>query len=195
MSDHDFPPGSFERISHRKVKALIEIVPPQAAWPQNFQVLQSRLASALGDKVIAIHHTGSTSIFPGIPAKDVIDIDVVVPNITDEASYVPALEDAGFQFLIREPHWHEHRLFVAYEPQSANVHVWGPDCSEVERHRIFRDWVKKSDEDRQLYVSIKEKAARQTKETGGDVTSYNKLKEEVIRQILRRAFKDLGYID
>ncbi|KAK7209117.1 hypothetical protein V2G26_016295 [Clonostachys chloroleuca] len=112
---------------------------------------RSRIISALGDKAIEVHHTGSTSI-PGLPAKNIIDIDLVVPDNTDEPAFVPALEAAGFQFLTREPHWHGHRFFCGYEPMVANLHVWSPDCPEVERHRIFRDWLVEHPEDKELRI-------------------------------------------
>ena len=62
---------------------------------------------------------------PGLAAKPIIDIDVTVADPRDEPTYVPALEAAGFRLRIREPNWHEHRLFVADAPR-VNVHVFGP---------------------------------------------------------------------
>lgn len=189
----EIKPELIERIAHRSHNPPLEIVPPNPAWPQIFLILKQRIIGVLGEKVQAIHHTGSTSV-PDLPAKAVIDIDLVVRNVTDEDSYVPSLEAAGFQFLFREPAWHGHRFFVASSPQSANLHVWGPDCPEVERHLIFRDWLLKSPEDRAAYARIKEEAALETRATDGQVMDYNLRKEKVLRQILERAFKDLGYL-
>ena len=50
---------------------------------------------------------------PDLPAKPVIDIDLTVRDSSDEAAYVPALEQVGFVLQIREPRWHEHRCLVA----------------------------------------------------------------------------------
>lgn len=193
VKDYNFKPELVERISLRKRKETLEIVPPDPSWPQVFEQFNSRIVAALGDTALVVHHAGSTSV-PGLPAKNVIDIDLVVADITDEAAFVPALEEAGFHFLLREPHWHEHRFFCAYEPQPANLHVWGPDTPEVERHRIFREWLLQNDDDRALYAEIKKEAARQTTETGGVMMDYNFRKDGVIRQILQRAFKELGYV-
>lgn len=98
---------------------------------------------------------------PGLPAKPVIDIDIVVADPADEAAYVAGLvgegwdaegargtgmgvsegdRGAGLQFILREPEWHEHRFFVCADP-AANVHVFGAGCPEVVRHRMFRDWL------------------------------------------------------
>lgn len=127
-----------------------------------------------------------------MPAKDVIDIDICIRDPTDEASYVPALEAAGLQFLTREPHWYEHRFFCCDEPV-ANVHVFGPGCPELLRHRIFRDWIIKNAEDRALYRQTKLDAMEETRRTGGKIMDYNKRKEAVIRDILGRALRDAGY--
>lgn len=98
-----------------------------------------------------------------MPAKPIIDIDVVVADPTDEAAYVSALvgdgwestgtgkgvgkegreeRGAGLQFMLREPEWHEHRFFVYDEEEPvANVHVFGPGCPELVRHQIFKEWL------------------------------------------------------
>jgi GrpB-like predicted nucleotidyltransferase (UPF0157 family) len=125
---------------------------------------------------------------------DGTDIDLVLSSNTMavEPWYVSRLEKAGFQFLIREPTWHEHRFFAAHDPMSCNLHVWGPRCPEVERHRIFRDWLRNHEDDRLLYANTKRECAAVSREKGEVVMEYNLRKENVIRQILARAFKDLG---
>ena len=83
--------------------------------------------------MLALEHVGSTSV-ADLPAKPVIDIDLTVHDSSDEAAYVPALEEVGFVLQIREPRWHEHRCLVASSP-AANLHVWSPDSPEAIRHR------------------------------------------------------------
>ena len=96
--------------------------------------------SALGDRVLTLEHVGSTSV-PDLPAKPVIDIDLTVADSSDEAAYVPALEEAGFALRIREPRWHEHRCLVSFAP-AANLHVWSPGSPEAIRHHMFHDWLR-----------------------------------------------------
>ncbi|RSL60630.1 hypothetical protein CEP54_006699 [Fusarium duplospermum] len=192
LKDYEFDPSLLQRVSSRRSKPPLAIVEPDPSWPATFDLLKARIESALGDTAISINHVGSTSI-PGLPAKAVIDIDLVVKDVTDEESYAPALEEAGFHFLGREPHWHEHRFFCGYEPISTNLHVWGPDSPEVVRHKIFTDWLRRNEADRVLYERTKREAAAVSVEKGEDVMQYNKRKEDVIREILQRAFKDLGY--
>jgi GrpB-like predicted nucleotidyltransferase (UPF0157 family) len=172
---------------------LVADILKEDGWAEVFESFKTRIVAALGDTAVAINHTGSTSV-PGLPAKDCIDIDMVVKDSTDESAYVEQLENAGFRFLLREAHWHEHRFFYAYKPHAVNLHVWSPDCPEVARHEIFRQRLLSCPEDLALYREAKELAARQTRDSGGLMQDYNSHKESTIRQILQNAFKELGYI-
>lgn len=191
LKDYEFKPHLLQRISPRPSKPPVKIIPPNPLWHQIYTDVRTRIKTHLGTLVLDIQHIGSTSI--PIPAKDVIDIDLTVPNPTDEGAYVPLLEAAGFVFLTKEPHWHEHRFFSTREG-GVNLHVWGPGSPEVERHRIFKEWLMGHENDRALYVSVKGEAARETRERGEATMDYNRRKEGVIREILGRAFRELGYI-
>jgi GrpB-like predicted nucleotidyltransferase (UPF0157 family) len=132
--------------------------------------------------VVRLEHTGSTSI-PGLAAKPIIDITLVVPDSADEPAYVPALEGAGYVLRIREPHWLEHRVFKGPDTD-VNLHVFSPDTDEVERMVGFRDWLRAHPEDRDLYLRTKrEHAAR----TWRHVQHYADAKSEVVEEIIARA--------
>lgn len=200
-----FDENDVERVSFRKVKPSLDIADPDPTWPSTFAIFASRIVAALGPPsspnraepgtchLVSVSHVGSTSV-PGLPAKAIIDIDVVVPDINDESAYVSALESQGFQFMFREPKWHSHRFFTAAEPMFANVHVWGPACPEAERHRIFKEWLIENVEDRELYARTKKECSEASKLGGESVQDYTYRKEGVIMGILQRAFKRFGYI-
>jgi len=193
IKQYEWSPDGIEKISARKVPNRIEIVEPDPSWPQRYELLKARIEAALpASTLLHIAHAGSTSV-PGLPAKDVVDIDVEVVDPTDEAAYVPALEAIGWHFRTRERNWHQHRFFNSYDPP-ANLHVFGPDCPEVARHRVFRDWLVKNAEDRELYARTKRRAAEDAVAAGERLMTYNMRKEPVIREILQRAFRDAGYI-
>lgn len=193
IKTYHFDPKDAERVAFRRIKNEIEIVEPNPLWPQSYELLKERIVSALGPTLVEISHIGSTSV-PGLPAKDLIDIDLTVKDALDEDSYVPQLQAAGFDFLFREPKWHQHRFFCAYEPV-ANLHVYGPECPEAVRHKIFRDWLRKTPEDRELYAKVKREAAEAARRENETVNEYSKRKNEVVAAILQRAFRDLGYIE
>ncbi|GAB1209918.1 grpb/dephospho-CoA kinase [Aspergillus pseudonomiae] len=185
------PPG-VEVVSTRPQK-LIEIVEPDPTWPESFANIARRIADALGNRLLSIEHVGSTSV-PGLPAKAVIDVDVVVADPTAEDSYVPALETAGFQFLLREPGWHEHRLFGFNDPY-ANIHIFSPNSAELIRHRLFRDWLRNHEDDRRSYADVKRQAAAASRLAGETVMEYNARKEFVILDILQKVFKEHEYVN
>lgn len=183
--------GTLQRLSERHTDIPLEVVPADPSWPAQFALVKSRIEAALGSQVTAVDHVGSTSV-PDMIAKPVIDIDVTVANIQDESTYALALEDAGFQFILRDPSWNQHRLFYGYEPP-ANVHVFGPESKELIRHAAMRDWLKEHPEDRKIYADIKIKASKEAIENGEDVNQYNDRKSAVLQEILARALAAVGH--
>jgi len=95
----DFGLNDVQRISYRP-RRVIEMVEPNPKWPSSFILIAQRIQAALGGRALAIEHIGSTSV-PDLPAKDIIDINLVVADPTAEGDYVRDLEDAGFQFVSR----------------------------------------------------------------------------------------------
>jgi GrpB-like predicted nucleotidyltransferase (UPF0157 family) len=192
---HDPPPpdGASPWVAGAGPQKDIEVVDPDPAWPQSYDDLAARVRTALGWRAIVIEHVGSTSV-PGLPAKPIIDIDLVVADPDDEAAYVPALEAAGFELRVREPWWFGHRLLRSTEPR-CHLHVFGPDSPEVVKHRLFRDWLRGDADDRELYAATKREAAAAAKAAGEDMMQYNARKEQVVREIYRRAFLAMGLLD
>lgn len=160
---------------------LISDYNPQ--WPRTFQREADKIRAVLGHRAIEIEHIGSTSV-PGLGAKPVIDILLVVADSSNEQSYAPILESAGYSLRIREPHWHEHRMFKGPDAD-INLHVFSLGNPEVERLRIFRDWLCGHAADRNLYEQTKRTLAQREWE---DVQSYADAKTVVIHEILARAF-------
>ncbi|MCJ1393136.1 hypothetical protein MMC18_006008 [Xylographa bjoerkii] len=189
-------PELVERVASRTVEPSITILEPNPEWPHRFEAVKERIQKALGALILDIAHVGSTSV-PGLPAKDIIDVDLTLKDSMDEVPYVKPLEEAGFRFLLREPQWHQHRFFVENWPKAyhVNVHVWGSDSPEAARHRIFRDWLLKTPADRELYAKVKREAAEQAAVAGDSMMDYTQRKEKTIHEILGRAFRDLGYIE
>jgi GrpB-like predicted nucleotidyltransferase (UPF0157 family) len=167
----------------------VVLVPYDPGWPARFQALAADIRGVLGDAALDVEHVGSTSV-EGLAAKDVIDIDLTVADPRDEERYVPALAELGYLLIIREPSWHEHRCLRLAEPR-VNLHVFGPDCPENIRHRMFRDWLRDNADDRVRYEEAKRAAAVPG---GGHVMDYNRRKQDVIREIYDRLFRAAGML-
>lgn len=160
----------------------ILLVDYDPTWPELYAREAERIRAALGDRVLLLEHVGSTSV-PGLAAKPRIDILLVVADSADEASYVPALEAAGYVLRIREPDWYEHRVFKGPDTD-VNLHVFSPGCVEIERMLGFRDWLRSHPDDRELYERTKrDLARREWKYT----QEYADAKTEVVEEILTRA--------
>jgi len=164
------------------VSGQIELVDYDPAWPGLFAREADRIRTALGERAVLLEHTGSTSV-PGLAAKPIIDMTLAVPDSSDEDSYAPALEAAGYVLRIREPDWHEHRVFKGPDT-NVNLHVFSDGCPEIDRMIRFRDWLRTDQADRELYERTKrELAAREWTY----VQDYADAKTLVVEEIVARA--------
>ncbi len=162
----------------------ILIVDYDPQWPRLFEREAGRIRAALGERVLLLEHVGSTSV-PGLAAKPRIDIILVVPDSAVEPAYVPALEAAGYVLVIREPDWHEHRVFKGPDTD-VNLHVFSPGSSEIERMLLFRDWLRDNPSDRQMYERTKRELARRDWKY---TQNYADAKNDVVDEILARAHR------
>jgi GrpB-like predicted nucleotidyltransferase (UPF0157 family) len=160
----------------------IQLMDYDAEWPALFIREANRVRATLGDRVLMLEHVGSTSV-PGLAAKPVIDMILAVADSTDEAAYVPAMESAGYVLHIREPEWHQHRLFKG-PGTNINLHVYSFGCPEIDKMLRFRDWLRSNDADRELYERTKRELAKQTWKY---VQNYADAKTSVVEEIVTRA--------
>lgn len=141
-------------------KRDIQIVAYYNAWPTQFEHHAGVVSQALGESMVAVHHVGSTSV-PGLAAKPIVDILVVVADSSDERSYLPALELAGYVLRVREPDWHQHRMLRAPE-KDVHIHVFSADSPEIRRNLLFRDRLRSHHADRKRYEETKRRLASQS---------------------------------
>jgi GrpB-like predicted nucleotidyltransferase (UPF0157 family) len=165
----------------------IRVVDYDPDWARRFELEADKIRSALGGGVLRLEHAGSTAV-PGLPAKPIIDILLVVADSARETEYEPALEGAGYLLHIREPGWHEHRMFRGPE-MDVNLHVFSEDCTEVDRMLDFRNWLRSNAEDRELYARTKQALARNDWKY---TQNYADAKTDVIEEIISRMRKAEG---
>ena len=163
------------------MSVAIQIVDYDSEWPLRFQEEAGKIRRALGPAALRIEHVGSTSV-PQLAAKPVIDILLEVANSALEDRYAPALESADFALLIREPEWHEHRMFRG-AGGDVNLHVFSTGCGEIARMLAFRDRLRGSATDRELYLRTKRTLARQDWPSTQD---YADAKTAIVEEILAR---------
>lgn len=86
--------GGRERVS-------IVVVDYEHGRPGHFDVLAEDVRRALGPRAMSVEHIGPTSV-PGLAAKPIVDVLLIVDDVEDEVAFVPALEAAGFVLRVRE---------------------------------------------------------------------------------------------
>ena len=191
--------GEVVYVGAHQTGYVVRIEESDPTWPQRYAELEGKISAVLGERLLAIQHIGSTSV-PGLPAKPIIDIDVAVPDPVDEAAYVPALESLGLIHWITEPDWHQHRLFKMLAEPRVHVHVFGSECPEMVRHRMFRDWLIDHPEDRKLYAETKRSALARVDTAGADHGAlgfgmrYNNVKQPIVHEIYERVFRAAGLV-
>ncbi|MDF7638680.1 GrpB family protein [Lactobacillus sp. ESL0791] len=173
-----------QRVTLGKVQTnpKIELAEYEPHWPQDFQEEKTKIKHVLGETALKIEHIGSTSV-PGLCAKPIIDILLLVPDSGNEESYVPQLEKAGYILRIREPEWQEHRMFVGTK-RKLHLHVFSPNSQEARDMLHFRDWLRINKADREKYQQAKEDLAKRSWKT---VQEYADAKGPVVNEIKKRA--------
>jgi GrpB-like predicted nucleotidyltransferase (UPF0157 family) len=157
----------------------IELVEHVPAWAARFAELREPLVAALAGVAVRVEHVGSTAV-PGLAAKPIIDVQVAVADPNREELFGPALERFGYRIRVREP---RHRMFRK-PALDVHVHVWQADGPDERRHLLFRDWLRRSAEDRACYEGAKRELAAREWE---DMNAYADAKSPVIAAIAVRA--------
>ncbi len=172
------PEGLIGGVEKREIK----IVDYDPEWSRKFETHAKIIAGALGGSALRVEHIGSTSV-PGLAAKPIVDILVVVQDSADESTYLPQLEAAGYVLRVREPEWNEHRMFKTPQ-QDVHIHIYSANCPEIQRNLIFRDRLRRNIGDRRRYEQTKRELAAKE---WPDMNSYAEAKTEVIESIIAAA--------
>ena len=148
-------------------------------WVAKFRLHKDIIVGVLGRVALSIEHIGSTSV-PGLAAKPIIDVLVVVPDSGSEETYLPDLEKAGYELRVREPEFDEHRM-VRTTDKDVHIHIFSPDSKEIEKYLVFRNWLRQNVKDRARYEAVKRSLAERD---WSDMNKYAEAKSEVVENIL-----------
>lgn len=151
----------------------VTVQPYDPQWKEDFEAIRLEMASVLEAFALRIEHVGSTSV-PGLSAKPIIDLDVVISDYDVFPEVVRRLEKAGYlhegnlgipereAFCYKEkPHLREHHLYVC--PAASK---------ELHRHITFRNYLRSHPEAVKAYGAVKEEAARLYPDSIEDYMQY-----------------------
>jgi GrpB-like predicted nucleotidyltransferase (UPF0157 family) len=161
----------------------LEVVDADPGWPRLYEFLCDRAAAALGRLTVTVEHVGSTSV-PGLAAKPVIDLDVVIASRDDLPEAIERLASLGYV--------HVGDLGIAGreafrrpdgDPRH-NLYVCAADSVELRRHLAFRDYLRAHPDEGAAYVELKRSLAVRH---AYDIDAYAEGKSEFVQRILRLA--------
>jgi GrpB-like predicted nucleotidyltransferase (UPF0157 family) len=138
----------------------IQVVDYDPTWPLTFETLRARISEVLGNTAIAVEHVGSTSV-PGLAAKPIVDIDVILPSRAELPAAVEKLATLGYVhqgdlgILDREAfsspaHLPEHHLYACIQGSVA-----------LANHLAIRDHMRRNPRTVAAYSQLKKKLAAQ----------------------------------
>ena len=160
----------------------VVIVEYDPEWPTTFETIRAGVSSALGGLALNIEHVGSTAV-PGLPAKPIIDVDVVVR---------PADAESVIRRLVRIGYVHEGDLGVPgreafRRPAGTPAHhlyVCPTDSMALKEHLRFRDYLRADPVVAGEYATLKRRLAS---EFGDDRAAYTAGKAGFVSAALRRS--------
>lgn len=160
--------------------APIEIVEYDPAWPGLFAAECERIESLLGGT--EVHHFGSTAV-PGLTAKPVIDMIVLVGNL--DAHIAALTTSGGYQFPQAFNATLVHRRFLCYPSASVRTHHLHlvDRAAELERRLRFRDCLRADPALAEEYATLKRALSERHRE---DREAYTDAKADFIRDTLAR---------
>lgn len=162
----------------------VEIVDYDPSWPKQFAELAARVRAAFsGSPLIAVEHVGSTSV-PGLAAKPIIDLDVIVPSPADFPDAIMRLAALGYA--------HEGdkdvpgREAFRWPPGTRRHHLYLCACDNAEyrRHVAFRDYLRTHRDEAQRYETLKRDLAARFRE---DRIAYSDGKTEYVDGVMQKA--------
>ena len=163
---------------------VIRVVPHDPRWHEMFQDEVASLRNILGDSAREVHHMGSTAI-PGICAKPIIDVLVVVRDIAAIDGFDETMRARGY-LPKGENGIPGRRYFVkgSEETHTHHVHIYQAGNPDIQRHLAFRDYLIAHPEEARGYGRLKEDLARRFATDGA---SYTRGKDVFVQAIDRKA--------
>ena len=165
---------------------LHRIVGHRDNWWHDFNRLAAVLAQGIPD-VVAVEHIGSTAI-PGMPARDILDVEVVVSKIEDEAAFSAPLQGLGFRrFNPPDLAAAGLRLFVPDDGSGrVHVHVCELGSAQHRRHVAVRDYLRAHPDEARRYADVKREAARLA---AGSREAYSRAKDRYLQALEHTALR------
>jgi GrpB-like predicted nucleotidyltransferase (UPF0157 family) len=174
-------------VGRQAMLEFIIIVDYDPHWQGLFEELRAPVVTALGDLVVNVEHVGSTAV-PGLAAKPIIDMDVVVPSVTDIPKAIVRLATLGYVHQGDLGITGREAFISPYGKPRHHLYVCALDGDELRRHRSFRDYLLTHPDEARAYGALKKAAALRFAD---DRAAYTEAKTRFVKAVLKRASSDL----
>jgi len=160
----------------------IEICDYDNGWPEAFAQICTRVGPVLDTLVLRIEHVGSTSV-PGLAARPIIDLDVVIrqrsdlPAVIERLGTLDYVHQGDLGITGREA----FRSVRYFDEPRHHLYVVGEDASELRRHLAFRDRLRADADVRERYAALKREVASRV---GDDRAAYVSGKSAFVESVL-----------
>jgi GrpB-like predicted nucleotidyltransferase (UPF0157 family) len=159
-------------------------------WALMFEQETEIMAKIFGDAIIKFHHFGSTSVY-GLMAKPVIDMMCIVKDINKIDLFNDQMDALGYD-VAGEWGIEGRRLFrKGGENRTHHIHFYQADNPQIERHLIFRDYLRAHPEEVVRYSRFKEELASRFENTS-DYSPAKKLFVKQMEQLALNWFENKG---
>ncbi len=173
-------------IERTTLDAPVEIVDYDPRWPQVFAGLRDRITAAVGGLAQRVEHVGSTAV-PGLAAKPIIDLTIVIAKRDDLPAVVASLQTIGYRHegdlgipgreaFVRPPGTPPHHLYVC-----------AADNENLARVLAFRDFLRTHPDTAHTYVSLKRSLAHRFRT---DRAAYTAAKTAFIDGVVATAMSE-----
>jgi len=156
----------------------VQLRPYTPAWLWRFLLERLRFWLGLPERVLRIEHVGSTAI-PGMPAKPIIDIMIVVADYEGASGNIRALERLGYEYKGESRRLRQHHL-VKGTPTTHTLYLVEPENAELAARVRFREYLIDHVQAAGAYAQLKTElaAAHAT-----DLKAYQEGKLEFVQRI------------
>ena len=168
----------------------IEIVDPDPSWAAAFVTEAAALRLVFGDALVGMHHIGSTGV-PGLAAKPIVDILVVLHETDSIARFSDAMEGLGYnvrgECLDAEVPGTPGRFYCSKDSagvRTHHVHVCASSHPQVADLLVLRDYLRSAPARAAAYGSLKHELAQRH---CTDNVAYMRGKASFVRTLLEEA--------
>ncbi len=160
-------------------------------WPRQFEEVAARVRAAFAGASLAdVEHVGSTAV-PGLAAKPIIDLDVVIPSEADLPDAVSRLATLGYVY--EGDNGIPGRAAFLWPPGTPRHHLYvcASGNPELRRHLAFRDYLRANPEEAHHYGALKRELAQRFRE---DRRAYSGGKTEFVETVLTKAEDEIALV-